>query len=273
MHNINRIFFLLGLAGLIIMSSCNKELRKYNNYARKGSIAERDSAAFYFYERESYEKAAYLFEDLMRLARGGHRGPEYLYHFAYSKYKQGLFISASFYFDQFTQQYPNHPKTEESAYMVAFCYYQQADPPYLDQTYTKKAIEQFQVFVNIYPASEKVSEANVLIQNLWERLAEKEFEQANLYFKVENYKASLEAFRVFMRSYPDSRYREQSHFMVFKSAVKLAEVSTDRKIRNRFLDAVDIYEKFTARYPNSPYLREAEGLYDKAQKFLRKNDS
>ena len=273
MLKMNRIFLFVGLAGLLIMGSCSKELRKYNTYARKGSIQERDSAAFYFYERESYEKAGYLFEELMRLARGGHRGPEYLYHFAYSKYKQGLFISASYYFDQFTKQYPSHPKTEEAAYMVAYCYYQQADPHYLDQTYTKKAIEQFQVFVNIYPASEKVPEANVLVQNLWERLAQKEFEQAVLYFKLENYKASVEAFRVFMRSYPDSRYREESHFMLFKSAVKLADVSTDRRMRNRYLDAIDIYENFTARYPNSPYLREAEGLYDKTQRYLRKNAS
>ena len=266
-----RLILLPALAVLLMLSACNKELRKYNNYARKGTIAERDSAAFYFYERESYEKAAYLFEELMRLGRGDARGPEYLYHFAYSKYKQGLFISASYYFNQFTAQYPNHPKTEEAAYMVAFCYYQQADPYYLDQSYTNKAIEQFQVFVNLYPGSPKVPEANVLIQNMWEKLAHKEFEQAQLYFKVENHKAAVDAFKVFMRSYPDSRYREEASFMLFKSSVKLADASTERRMKNRYLDALETYKKFTARYPNSVYLREAEGLYDKVQKYLNKS--
>lgn len=268
-----RLFFFAALAALMTLSACNKELRKFNKMARSENIAQRDSAAFYFYERKSYEKSAYLFEELMRLGRGGTQGPEYLYHFAYSKYKQGLFIAASFYFDQFTKQYPNHPKTEESAYMIAFCYYQQADPHYLDQSYSKKAIEQFQVFVNLYPASKKVAEANVLIQNMWEKLAHKDFEQAKLYFKIENYKAAVEAFRVFVRSYPDSRYREESTFMLFKSAVKLADVSTQRRMKNRYLDAIQIYEKFTARYPNSAFLKEAEGLYDKTQRFLRKNAS
>ncbi|MFK7971477.1 MAG: outer membrane protein assembly factor BamD [Bacteroidia bacterium] len=265
-----RLILLLGLAILMVFSACSKELRTYNTYARKGTIAQRDSAAFYFYEKESYEKAAFLFEDLMRLGRGGSRGPEYLYHFAYSKYKQGLFVSSSFYFDQFTKQYPNHPKTEECAYMVAFCYYQQADPHYLDQSYTNKALEQFQVFVNLYPASSKIEEANAIMQDMREKLAHKDFEQAKLYYKIENYKAAVEAFRVFIRTYPDSRYREESTFMMFKSAVKLADVSTERRMKNRYLDAVEFYNKFTARYPNSAYLKEAEGLYDKAQRFLQK---
>ena len=52
-------FTILGLVLVMIFSACNKELKKYNTYSRKGSIAQRDSAAFYFYERKSYEKAAY----------------------------------------------------------------------------------------------------------------------------------------------------------------------------------------------------------------------
>lgn len=269
--NLRVVLFLLIGAFLLSLTACNKELRTYNTYSRKGNVSQRDSAAFYFYKRGAYEKAGFLFEELMRLSRGGNRGPEYLYHYAYSKYKQGLFIAASFYFDQFTQQYSNHAYMEECAFMKAYCFYQQADPYYLDQTYTNKAMEEFQVFVNLYPLSNKVTEANDLTQDLRERIALKEYEQAKLYLKIENYKAATEAFAVFMQQYPDSRYREESHFLKVESALKLAEVSIERRKRNRYLDAISFYERFVSRYPNSTYLKEAESFFDKAQRYLTRN--
>jgi len=48
------------------LSSCSKETRKYRKYSLKGSVAEKDSAAFFFYEQEDYEKAAFLFEEIGR---------------------------------------------------------------------------------------------------------------------------------------------------------------------------------------------------------------
>ncbi|MEL6651572.1 MAG: hypothetical protein AAFQ87_12295, partial [Bacteroidota bacterium] len=41
-------------------------------------------------------------------------------------------------------------------------------------------------------------------------------------------------------------------------------------LANRYLDAIDYYEKFVDRYPNSVYLKDAENLFAKAKKSLGK---
>lgn len=256
-----------------LLSSCGTEgkvRKRMNNYVKKGTIDQKDSAAYYFYNNESYEKASFMFEELMSLRRGDSRSADYLYHFAYCKYNQKLFISASFYFEQYTQQYPSGDKFEESAFMVAYSYYLQSDPYFLDQEYTNKALNQFQAFVNIFPGSEKVKEANEIMAELRERLAKKAFEQAKLYLKVSNYKAGVEAFQNLVRQYPDSRYREEAQFLLVKCAVELATVSVISKRRNRYLDSIDFYQNFIDRFPNSTFAKEAESLYEKAQRGLGK---
>jgi outer membrane protein assembly factor BamD len=70
----------------------------------------------------------------------------------------------------------------------------------LDQENTLKAIESLQLFINLYPKSERVAEASKLIQNLRDKLEKKAFENAKLYFVTgaydpSNYKSAIIAFK------------------------------------------------------------------------------
>lgn len=265
------LFLIVGsFVCLATFTSCSKEYKKYSQWSRKGTVSQKDSAAFYFYKKGDYEKAAFLFEDLRGTYRGSDRAKTVLYHYAYAKYNGAYYIIAAHYFEQYVQLYPGDALAEECNFMIAYCYYLESDPSYLDQGFTTKAINQFQLFINAYPFSDKVAQSNELMTSLRERLAKKEYETADLYFSVENYKAAVTAFEVFVQEYPDSRYREQAQLMLVKSAVLLAEVSIDRKKKNRYLDAIEWYERFVDKYPNSAYLKEAEGLYVKAKKDLGK---
>ncbi len=264
------VFGLIVLIASAFLASCSGELKTYNRYVKKGTIQQRDSAAFFFYNRGNYEKAAFLFEELMSLSRGDTSAESYLYHYAYCKYNQHFFVSASYYFEQLTRQFPSSDKAEECAFMIGYCYYQQSDPYYLDQSFTDKALSQFQVFINLYPGSAKIKEANELMTDMREKQAHKSFEQSKLYLKVSNYKAAVEAFQVTMAEYPDSRYREEAQFLLIKAAVQLADNSVISKRKNRYLDALDYYTAFIDKYPNSVFIKEAENLYDRAKRNLGK---
>lgn len=266
----NSRLLLLGSIFLFIAFGCSKEYRKYRKYSTKGTIDQRDSAAYYFFEKEDYEKAGFLFEELLGLYRGNPRGEDILYHLAYTKFNQKNYLVASYYFEQYSKNYPNNERAEECAYQAAFGYYIQSAPYYLDQSSTKQAIEQFQLFIVSYPGSDRIEKANSLIFELRERLAKKEFEQASLYFKIGSFKAALTAFEAFLLAYPDSRYQEEGSFMLFKSAVSFADISTDRRKKNRYLDALDIYQEFIDAYPESTFAKEAEDIYVKARKNLAK---
>lgn len=268
--SMNRWILLGVIAASLLASACSEELKKNLAATRKGSIAERDSAAFFFYQRGDYERAGLLFEDLRAAYRGQERAKTFLYHLALCKYNQGLYGIAAYYFEEYARAYPNDEKTPECAYMVGYCYYLESAPPYLDQSDTRRAINQLQLFVNTFPYADKVADAEKLMKELRERLASKEFENAKLYYRIENYKAAVTALETMIQSYPDSRYREEAQFLLFKSSVSLADLSIANKQKNRYLDALEFYQRFVDKYPNSPYLKEAEALYLKAKKSLGK---
>ncbi len=261
------------LLATVMLAGCSKELRKYNQWSRKGTLAQKDSAAFYFYERGDYEKAGYLFEELQGAYRGDNRAQTILYHYAYAKYENGFYVIAAYYFKNYTQLYPNDEKADECMFMEGYCYFLESAPYYLDQEFTRKAIQQFQLFINTFPRSDKVAEANELMDELRERLARKAFENAKLYYDLgdyrsTNYRAALTALEVMVQEYPDSRYREEAQFLRFEAAAALAEVSTRKRKKNRYLDAIDLYEEFVDRYPASVYLKEAESVYVEVKRNL-----
>ncbi len=260
----------MALIALAALASCSPELKKYNQYSRKGNLVEKDSAAFYYFRQGDCDKASYLLEELQAAYRGQPRAKDVLYTYAYAKYNCGFYIIGGYYFEQFAKLYPNEPRTAECAFMVGYCYVLESAPYYRDQEFSKKAIDQFQLFINSYPRHEKVEEATTLIGTMREKLALKDFETANLYYRIENYKAAVTSYRVFVSEFPDSRYREEAEFLEFKSAVLLAEQSVIDKQRNRYLDAIDLYEEFILRYPNSLYKKESEKLYAKTKEVLGK---
>lgn len=267
----NLRLLLLCLASAFLLAdlvSCSKELRTMNKYGTKGSIAQKDTAAMFFMNRKDYDKAAIILEEIVPLTATTQRGEDLLRNLALAKYNTGEYIMATYYFDQYLKRFPASKFTEEAAFLQAYAYFKQSDPYFLDQIYSDKAAESLQNFINAYPQSSHAKEVNEYLNELRERKATKAFEGAKLYFNLSNYKSSVYAFQSFMQEFPDSRYRQEAHFLMVKSAVLLAKQSTDAKKENRYKDAIEYYQKFIDKYPGSIYRKEAEGLYDEAKRGL-----
>ena len=56
------------------------------------------------------------------------------------------------------------------------------------------------------------------------------------------------------------------------AAYRYAFNSVPSKQRERYLVFVDDYFNIVSEYPESKYLKELEGLYNKVQKFLKKDN-
>lgn len=245
---------------------------KYAKMAKKGTVAEKDSAAVYYFNKKNYETAMPLLEELMGIYRGGPRYQKMLYYFAYCKYGLGDLITAAFYFDEFTKQFPNTDYTEEAQYMVGACYEWMSASYELDQTETQKAIEQYELFIQLYPTSPRVSQAEQAIQKLNDKLMKKAFEQANLYYKIEYYASAVTALKSFISDYPSSPYREEATFKMLKSSLEYAKISIESKQKERLQKTIEIYYKFIERYPSSRYLKQAENIFSEAQERLNSQE-
>src|SRR5690606_37576615 len=142
-------------------------------------------------------KALVRFDDLVSKYRGRAEAEDLYYYLAYTNYSLRDYTSARFHFKRFEEAYPASPRAEECRFMSVYCYYVESPRSSLDQANTRRAIDELQLFVNIYPESERAEEAAELIQDLRDKLEKKAFDNAKLYYDMgtaDDYRAAVIAF-------------------------------------------------------------------------------
>jgi outer membrane protein assembly factor BamD len=262
--------------GRVFQKDENKEKKRgitigrYNKLVKNGSLEEKYTAAIKYFEKEDYTKALTLFEELMSVYRGTARGEEVHYYYAYCNYNVEDYLVAGYQFRNYARLYPGGKHAEECAYMNAYCFYLNSPEYSLDQIDTKLAIKEFQSFVNRYPKSERITKCNELIDELRAKLEKKSYENAMLYYNMNDYKAGIASFSNHNKDFPGNKHEEELYYLTVKSYYLLALNSIESKKQERFKAAVDSYTKFAETFPKSSYLQDAETYQKSALKSLEK---
>jgi outer membrane protein assembly factor BamD len=116
--------------------------------------------------------------------------------------------------------------------------------------------------LNTYPTSEFRTEAESMSQELQKKLENKAFQSAKLYYSLRYNQAAVTALGNFNQQYPASVFSEQADFLRLTAQYAWAKESIESKQRERFTDAVAIYQHFIDTYPQSKSLRAAQTMYD-----------
>ena len=125
-----------------------------------------------------------------------------------------------------------------------------------------------QLFVNLYPNSTRIPEANAAIDKLWLKLEVKDFNAAMSYYDREEYKAAATCFSNLIEDYPTSDLIETMQFMSVKSLYELAIHSTERKRMERYRHVVTACGEFTETYPTSTHSRDIAQMNEKSQQVI-----
>jgi outer membrane protein assembly factor BamD len=247
----------------IAFTSCKS---KFEKLRLSTDIGRKYQEAIKLYNKKEYSKALVLFEDLVQRYRGRSEAEDLYYYFAYTNYQLKDYLSARYHFKTFSDTYPNSPKAEECRFLTAYCYYLDSPNFSLDQDNTLRAIESLQLFINIYPKSDRVAEASKLILDLRDKLERKSYENAKLFLDIGDYQAAVIAFRNSTKDYPDTKFAEEMDFLIVKSQYLYAKNSLEIKQEDRYNEAVEEYERFVEKYPKSAFLKEAEELKNNSLK-------
>ena len=258
-----KFFFVSVLILLLVGCSGYEKVLKSSDYQQKYKEALR-----YYYEREDYVRAATLFDQIALVYRGTDQADTVYYLQAMSYFNQNDYILSGHYFRTFAQTYGGSPFVEDAEFMGAYCYYLSSPRPELDQTNTIQAIQAFQLYMIKYSDSKRKAEVQSYFNELRDKLVEKSYISAKLYYDLADYKASIVALNNSLLKFPDSKYREDIMFMLVKSSYMLADRSVLSKKKERFQDTIDEYYSFTAEFPESKYLKEALRYYRLAIKYL-----
>lgn len=244
---------------VVLAASCNSDFEKLRKQDDFGLKYEK---AIEYYDNEDYYKAQVLLEQIMPFYKGRDEIEKIYFTYAYTHYKMNKFILGSYYFKNFSVTFPNSEYADEASFMAAYSHYKLSPKYRLDQTYTDKAIDELQLFINIHPDSERVEECNRLMDELRRKKEEKAFAQADLYFKLKDYKAATHAYKTVLKDYPDAIEAEQARFMIVKSNYKLAQNTIELTQEERFMDVLEAYKDFTDRHPKSQFSKEAQDIYN-----------
>lgn len=253
-----KVFRYISLAFSVVLLFGCSEFRKI----QKSNDADlKYEAAMEYYEEEDYYRAAILFEEVLPLIIGSEKAEKAQFFFAYSHFKQGNYLLSAHYFETFFTTYRRSEYAEEALFMHAFSLYKESPRYNLDQTETIEAINAVQNFINLYPRSEYIIQANDIIDQLQAKLERKAFEKAEQYYKLGRLKAAVVAFENFRKDFPDSDMNEKASFLLVEAQYKYAANSIPSKQRERLVEAREFYEQFIDRYAQSEYGRDAEKIY------------
>jgi outer membrane protein assembly factor BamD len=261
-----KITYIILLSGLLIFSSGCYE---YQKVLKTGSNDDKYEAGVDLYEKGDYNKALQFFDILRAVYRGTDKGGMLTYYTANCYYNMKDYTIASYYFKQYMQLYPRGEKAEECAYLSAYCNYLASPEPRLDQTNTYQALSELQMFINMYPNSPKVDEANKLMDELRQKLETKDYRIALLYYKMESYQAAITSFENLLDDYPDTDYREDILYYMVKAYYEYAGKSIYSKKKERYEKTIESYNSLKYFFPDSKYLKELKDIELKARSHIK----
>lgn len=260
--------FVIVLFTGILSFSCSE----FEKVIKSEDIIFKFNSAFEYYQKEEFVKAGTLFDQLAPLTRGTRKADSVYFFQAMTQYKLSDYIIAGHYFNTFVRMYQNSPFIEEAAYMEAYCYYMQSPRAELDQNSTNQALDAFRLYMIRYPKSPRITDCQRILQELNQKLQEKAYLAARVYYNLDDFKAAIVALSNCLVDYPDTPNREEIMFMLLKSKYMLAVNSIQSKRTERFQDTVDEYYSFVTEFPESKSKREAENMYAESSKYIKETE-
>ena len=253
------------LLALMLVTSCGEyqKILKSTDYDLKKTRAKE------YFDAGKYVKSTELLEQIIPRYRATEEAEDLIWMDAQGYYGMKQYDMAGSVFKSYMEQYGYGKYIEEAYYMSAMCDYNISPRAELDQDNTKTAIEGFTIFISRYPNSSRVEECKKLINDLHERLVEKSYISAKLYYDMNQYKAAVVALSNSLKEYSETKYREEMMFLKLNSLYYYAVKSLAVKQKERYQATLDEYYSFMEEFPKSKYAKDVKKIYQETARVLK----
>ena len=262
----------------LLMCSCTSEYQAVSKYGDNEMKYEFAKEAF---ARGKFQQASLLLQEVVTMKKGSDEAQECLYMLAMAQYSNMDYEAASETFKKYTTSYPRGLYAEPAYFYIGQSLYQSSPEPRLDQSPTNGAITAYQQFMDLYPDSHLRPQAQERLYELTDKLIQKEFLSAQLYYNLggyfgninsndeSNYTSSIITAQNTLKNYPYCSLREDFMLLIMKSKFQLAENSSDEKRLDRYRDAEDECYGFINEFPESKNVALAEKYIVKCKKVIK----
>ena len=271
-------YIIIALVSGSVLTSCGE----YNKVLKSTDYEYKYEAAKSYFGKGQNTKAAAILEELITILKGTDKAEESLYMLGMTYYNQGDFITASHYFSTYYNTYPRGTYAEQARFYSGKALFLDTPEPRLDQSSTYKAIQELQMFMEYFPASNRHQEAQQMIFDLQDKLVMKDYMAARLYYDLgsytgnssysttgNNYLACIVTAQNALKDYPYTKLREDISILLLRAKYDMAKESVEEKKEERMRDAIDEYYAFKNEFPESKYIKEVENIYKDAKKYVK----
>ena len=272
--------------GVLMSFGCSSSKPVTQNSA----VSDAYARALKIYEKKDYAGAAISLESLQFTARASALEDDIIFLLAQSYYHSEQYFLASETYTRLLQQMPTSPYASSAQFMLAKSYEQLVPNFELDQQPTHKAIEQFALYLDLYPMVDSTKIADDLktysellkvkpdnlsykqsyesakarfaridtlryaakaIPQLKEKLAKNAFSVAHQYIQLKKYKAAGICFDEVINRYSDTSYAK----LAWTGKI---DVLINRK---KWFDARQTLEQYLELFPDRQ--QEMKGVKEK----------
>lgn len=264
----SRYFFILVLPLLFV--SCGE----YQKILKSTDAEYKYQKALEYFNAGEYVKSQTLFDDISAYYKGTEQSEDILAHLARCYMGQKDYTSASDYYQAYIRNYPKGKYITEARFQLGHCHYLDSPDARLDQEITEKAIQYLTEFIELYPDSPYAEQAYQEMGEMYDKLAEKEYLNAKLYYNLgsylgNNYLSCEIVAKNALKDYPNNKYQEELSWLILLAKYQQTIISFEDKKLERARDTQDEYYSFVTEYPASKHRNAAEKILKDIRKITK----
>jgi outer membrane protein assembly factor BamD len=155
-------------------------------------------------------------------------------------------------FREFLSFYPTNRRADYAQYKLGMAYFRQMRAPQRDQTETREAVKELQAFVDRYPNSSLMEEAQARLREARDRLSESSYLVGLFYYRQHWYVGSIDRFRTVLKDDPAFSGRDAVYYYLGESYLKVQQPAA----------AMPYYERLVQEFERSEHLQDARKRID-----------
>ncbi len=239
---------------IVTLMACGRHKVKPNLTAEK-----RMNRAMKMFKDGDYLDAKTEFHIIILNFPGGSLSDKAQFYYAECHFNLKEYILAIAEYEKLIRIYPNREYVDDAQYKIGLSNFKLSPKYSLDQTYTEKAVEEFQKFLEDYPESPLIPKANEVMRKCREKLAKKDFKNGESYRKRALYRSALVYYDHALENYYDTQYAEKSLWAKAECYRRMG----DEKQAEKF------YKLYLEKYPQSSKTKKIEDFLTS----IKSNDS
>jgi outer membrane protein assembly factor BamD len=155
-------------------------------------------------------------------------------------------------FREFLTFYPTSPRADYAQYRLAFAQAEQMLAPERDQTNTREAVKELQVFLDRYPNSALLPEARTLMRTAKDRLSEAGYRVGFYYYRSKWWPGAVDRFKEVLKADPEFTNRDAVYYHLAESLLR----------QEKGAEALPYFERLLKEFEQSSYLEAARRRVD-----------